>query len=93
MKFLVHMRDGSTFRIEASYIEVIGAAESSYTFLGPVPGYPTAIVASFPVALVSAVLPAGSPEDYLPVRPLAQAAAVLAAEERPDPQLGGDGDT
>jgi len=59
VKFIVHMRDGSTFLIEALYIEVVASVESSYTFLGRVPGFPRAIMASFPVDLVSAVVPVG----------------------------------
>lgn len=67
MQFLVMMRDGSRYRIEAAYIEVIQAEESSYTFLGPVPGYASAILATFPVSLVTAVLPYNQIEGYKPV--------------------------
>lgn len=57
MQFLVTMRDGASFVVDASYIEVVGHPASNYTFLGPVPGYPMAILAAFPVELVAAVLP------------------------------------
>lgn len=58
MRFLVEMRSGASYEIEANYIEVVsGEQSSSYTLLGPTPGYPTAIIAVFPVELVAAVLP------------------------------------
>jgi hypothetical protein len=58
MQFEVTMRDGTTRHVEASYLEVVhGHMSSSYTLLGPVPGYPTAIVAAFPAELVHAVMP------------------------------------
>jgi len=58
MQFAVTMRDGSSHHVEASYLEVVeGPTSSSYTLLGPVPGYPTAIVAAFPAELVQAVMP------------------------------------
>lgn len=95
MQFMVMMRDGSRYRIEAAYIEVVHAEESSYTFLGPVPGYRSAIVATFPVSLVTAVLPYSQLEGYVPVatgngqastsrtgpsRPVARRAQMSAAE-------------
>lgn len=59
MRFEVNMRDGSAYEVEAAYIEVSnGPACSSYTLLGPVPGFPTAILAAFPVDEVESVLPA-----------------------------------
>ena len=66
MQFVVMMRDGSRYRIEASYIEVINAEECSYTFLGPVPGYSSAILATFPANLVTAVLPLNQIDGYRP---------------------------
>jgi len=58
VQFEVNMRDGSSFEIEASYIEVVnGPTSSTYSLLGAVPGFPTAILAAFPVDLVLAVLP------------------------------------
>lgn len=68
MQFLVLMRDGSRYRIEAAYIEVVHAEESSYTLLGPVPGFASAILATFPVSLVTAVLPYDQIGGYLPGR-------------------------
>lgn len=75
MQFTVHLRDGATFRIEAAYIEVVAAGQSSYTFLGPVPGYPMAIVAAFPVDLVAGVLPTNPPVAKAPPRPARAASA------------------
>ena len=58
MQFEVTMRDGTSHRVEASYLEVMqGPMSTSYTLLGPVPGYPTAIVAAFPADLVHAIMP------------------------------------
>lgn len=58
MQFDVRMRDGARYEIEASYVEVAnGPTSSSYTLLGAVPGYPTAILAAFPVDLVLAIIP------------------------------------
>jgi hypothetical protein len=58
MQFEVTMRDGSLHQVEASYLEVVeGPTSSSYTLLGPVPGYPTAILAVFPAVLVQAITP------------------------------------
>jgi len=58
VQFEINMRDGSSFEIEASYVEVVnGPTSSTYTLLGAVPGFPTAILAAFPVDLVLAVLP------------------------------------
>jgi len=68
MQFLVMMRDGSRYRIEAAYIEVVNAEESSYTLLGPVPGYASAILATFPASLVTAVLPYSQVDGYVPAR-------------------------
>jgi len=60
VQFEVNMRDGSTFEIEASYIEVSHeAASSTYALLGAVPGYPSAILAVFPTDEAVSVLPAG----------------------------------
>jgi len=59
VQFEVNMRDGSTFEIEASYIEVShGATSSTYALLGAVPGYPSAILAVFPCDEAESVLPA-----------------------------------
>lgn len=59
MQFEVHMRDGASYQIEASYLEVThGPVNTTYTLLGVVPGYPTAILAVFPVELVESVIPA-----------------------------------
>ena len=82
MQFLVMMRDGSRYRIEAAYIEVVHAEESSYTFLGPVPGYSSAILATFPVCLVTAVLPQSQVQGYLPAAG-AKADAQLSAPRPP----------
>jgi len=83
MQFLVMMRDGSRYRIEAAYIEVIHAEESSYTFLGPVPGYASAILATFPVCLVTAVLPYNQMEGFKPVNGSnGQSGADRAAENK-----------
>lgn len=68
MQFLVKMRDGSSFTVDAAYIEVIGSPASSYTFLGPVPGYSRAILATFPAELVVAVLPSDQGSWYVPPR-------------------------
>jgi hypothetical protein len=87
MQFLVKMRDGASFSVEAAYIEVVGSPTSNYTFLGPVPGYPMAILATFPVELVAAVVPLeqagpmpgraadGRPSYRAPGRPLPPIAA------------------
>ena len=65
MQFEVNMRDGSSFEIEASYIEVVnGPTSSTYTLLGALPGFPTAILAAFPVDLVNAVLPLSHASGY-----------------------------
>lgn len=83
MQFLVMMRDGSRYRIEAAYIEVIDSEESSYTFLGPVPGYASAILATFPVSLVTAVLPYNQIEGYKPLNSSnGQSGAGRAAESK-----------
>lgn len=67
MQFLVEMRSGASYQIEAKYIEVVsGPRSSSYTFLGPTPGFPTAIIATFPVDLVMAVLPLEQASGYAP---------------------------
>lgn len=69
MQFLVEMRSGGSYLIEAKYIEVVsGPRSSSYTFLGPTPGFPTAIIATFPVDLVAAVLPLEQSVGYTPRR-------------------------
>jgi hypothetical protein len=58
MQFLVTMRDGSSYEIEANYLEVHdGPSSSSYALLGIVPGYPVAILAAFPIDMVSAIVP------------------------------------
>ena len=70
MQFEVTMRDGSAHNVEAAYIEVVeGPTSTSYTLLGPVPGYPTAIVAAFPAELVHAVMTVPSPSPYAQRRP------------------------
>lgn len=67
MQFLVEMRSGASYQIEANYIEVVsGPRSSSYTFLGPTPGYPTAIIATFPVDLVLAILPLEQAVGFAP---------------------------
>ncbi len=67
MQFLVEMRSGASYQIEAKYIEVVsGPRSSSYTFLGPTPGFPTAIIATFPVDLVMAVLLLEQASGYAP---------------------------
>lgn len=66
MQFLVRMRDGESFTIEAAYIEVATAQASSYTFLGPVPGYSIAILAAIPVELVASVVPVDQAQGYVP---------------------------
>ena len=59
MRFEVNMRDRSGYEVEASYVEVTdGPVSSSFTLVGFVPGYPTAILAAFPVEMVESVLPA-----------------------------------
>lgn len=59
MLFEVNMRDGSAYEVDASYIEVAdGQVSSTFALLGAVPGYPTAVLAVFPVELVESVLPA-----------------------------------
>lgn len=68
MQFLVKMRDGASFTVDAAYIEVVGSPASSYTFLGPVPGYSRAILAAFPAELVVAVLPLEQGSWYVPPR-------------------------
>ena len=70
MQFLVVMRDGSRYGIEAAYIEVVNAPTASYTLLGPVPGYERAILATFPVDLVAAILPALDIDNYVPAAEL-----------------------
>lgn len=58
MWFAVTMRDGQSIEVDGSYLEVAnGPANSSYTIVGPVPGYPVAILAVFPVDEVAAVTP------------------------------------
>ena len=66
MRFLVTMRDRTTFTVEAAYIEVVAAQAGSYTFLGPVPGHSVAILAAFPVELVASVIPVEQAEGYIP---------------------------
>lgn len=66
MQFLVKMRDGASYTVDAAYIEVVGSPSSSYTFLGPVPGYSRAILATFPAQLVAAVLPADQAVWFVP---------------------------
>jgi len=59
MRYEVKMRDGSAYEVDAAYIEVVdGPADSSYTLLGQVPGFPIAIVAAFPVDMVETIMPA-----------------------------------
>jgi len=49
VRFEVNMRDRSGYEVEASYVEVTdGPASSSFTLVGFVPGYPTAILAASP---------------------------------------------
>ena len=66
MQFLVRMRDGASYTVDAAYIEVVGSPTSSYTFLAPVPGFSRAILATFPAELVSAVLPADQAVWFVP---------------------------
>ena len=71
MQFEVTMRDGTSRYVEAAYLEVVeGPMSTSYTMLGPVPGYPTAIVAAFPAELVQAIKPV-TPKPYAQRRPAA----------------------
>jgi len=75
MRYEVKMRDGSTYEVDASYIEVFdGPADSSYALLGQLPGYPIAIVAAFPVEMVETIMPAAE-------RVMAPVAAGSEAEE------------
>ena len=53
MQFEVRMRDGSAREVEASYIEVTRGVVGTYTLLRPVPGFAIAVVAAFPVELVT----------------------------------------
>ena len=70
MQFEITMRDGSTYEVDASYIEVVsGPTSSTYTLLGAVPGYPTAILAAFPVELVVGITPASSGRVKAPPAP------------------------
>jgi hypothetical protein len=81
VQFEVNMRDGSTYEIEASYIEVVdGPTSSTYTLLGAVPGYPTAILAAFPVDLVVSVLPVTQTGAYR-TRSLARSQRAPQTEE------------
>ena len=78
MRYEVKMRDGSTYQVDASFIEVSdGPAESSYTLLGQVPGYPIAILAAFPVDMVETIMPAHE-------RPRAPAAAAAGGSDADD---------
>ena len=62
MRFEVNLRNGSTYEIDASYVEVAdGFVSTTFTLLGPVPGYPMAILAAFPVDVVQSVVPAARP--------------------------------
>ena len=71
MQFEVTMRDGSVRQVEASYLEVVeGPTSTSYTLLGPVPGYPTAILAAFPAELIHDIKPANQ-RPYAQRRPAA----------------------
>jgi hypothetical protein len=59
MQFHVTMRDGAAYDVEASYVEVYnGPSATTYALLGPVPGYPVAILATFPADLVESVVSA-----------------------------------
>jgi hypothetical protein len=66
MQFVVVMRDGGRYAVEADYIEVVAASVSTLTFLGPVPGYERAILAAFPSDTVAAVLPAAELVNFVP---------------------------
>jgi hypothetical protein len=57
VQFEVRLRNGATHTLEATYIEVTGGVVSTYTLLGPVPNYPIAILAAFPVDVVQWVCP------------------------------------
>lgn len=88
MQFEVTMRDGTSRYIEAAYLEVVeGPMSTSYTMLGPVPGYPTAIVAVFPADLVQAIKPV-TPKPYAQRRPaVSRVESRPTADERaPDPE-------
>jgi len=62
VQFEVTMRDGKSHHVEAAYLEVAhGPTSSSYALLGPLPGYPSAILAVFPTDLVLAIMPAAQP--------------------------------
>jgi hypothetical protein len=90
MQFEVTMRGGSSHFVEASYLEVVeGPTSSSYTLLGPVPGFPTAIVAAFPAELVHAIMPV-TPKPYAQRRTKVERGPM--ADERPpsDPPSSAD---
>ena len=58
MQFEVNLRDGATYVVDASYVEVYdGFVSSTFTLIGPVPGYPMAILAVFPVDVARSVTP------------------------------------
>ena len=68
MQFEVSMRDGTTHKVNAKYIEVSLGRLSSYTLLGPVPNHRIAVVAAFPVDLVRWVCPSRAPNEGAPAR-------------------------
>ena len=66
MQFEVKMRDGSSQRLDATYIEVTDGPVSTYTLLGPVPNHPIAILAAFPVDLVRSVCRSDASQERSP---------------------------
>jgi hypothetical protein len=66
MQFVVVMRDGARFAVDAHYVEVVPGDVPSYTMLGPVPGYERAILAAFPADVVAAVVPASEMANFAP---------------------------
>jgi hypothetical protein len=66
MQFVVVMRDGARFAVEAHYIEVVTGGVASCTLLAPVPGYERAILATFPADVVAAVVPASQMPNHSP---------------------------
>jgi hypothetical protein len=66
VQFVVVMRDGGRYAVDAEYLEVVAAPVSTVTFLGPVPGYERAILAAFPSDVVAAVLPVAELVNFVP---------------------------
>jgi len=58
MQFLVKMRDGSSYAVEAVYLHVGDAQSASYTLMGSLPDVTQYTpVAAFPIDLVEAIVP------------------------------------